>query len=784
MTDAVTRDTAETTETRDGGAWKMHSSHWGPFQARWDGTRLLVRPHAPDPDPSEIIHNVPDAPSHRARIKQPMVRQGWLERGPASTRARGREPFVPVAWDRALDLVAGELDRVRSQYGNEAIYAGSYGWASAGRFHNAQGQLHRLLNLIGGYTASVHTYSAGASAVILPRVFAPMGRARTTVTWPSIVQHTELIVAFGGMAIKNAAVGSGGTGRHVVRPSLEAAHARGARFVLVSPLQDDLPPSLEAEWLPIRPNADTALMLALAYVLATENLLDRDFLDRCCVGYPAFERYLLGETDGQPKSPEWAEALTDLPAGTIRDLAHQMARQRTLITVSHSLQRSQYGEQPVWMGLVLAAMLGQIGKEGGGYLYSLGSLAQVGNAPPSVRVPSLPQTQNPTHSYIPVARVSDMLLEPGAEYDFDGQTRIYPEIRLVYWTGGNPFHHHQDLNRLTAALSRPETFVVQDPYWTATARYADVVLPSTISLEREDIAGSSEDAYVFAMQRALDPFGQARDDHAICAGLAERLGVLERFTEGRSPRQWLEYLYEGLMKQLAVAGVTAPTFEAFWDAGELTLPTPADPEAWIRQFRENPAAHPLPTPSGKIEIFSETIASYGYPDCLGHPAWLEPDEWLGAELAQRVPLQLVSNQPVGRLHSQLDFGAASLETKVDGREPIRVNPADARPRGIADGALVKVHNDRGACLAVARLTDAVRPGVVQMATGAWYDPVPVPGEPHEVCVAGNPNMVTRDVGTSRLAQACTGQLCLVQVSPFEGEPPSGHGYDPPESPTP
>jgi biotin/methionine sulfoxide reductase len=377
-----------------------------------------------------------------------------------------------------------------------------------------------------------------------------------------------------------------------------------------------------------------------------------------------------------------------------------------------------------------------------------------------------------------------MLLNPGEAYDFDGQRRVYPEIRLVYWAGGNPFHHHQDLNRLKEALSVPETFIVQEPYWTATARYADVVLPSTISLEREDVAGSSEDAYVFAMQRALDPFGEAKDDHAICAGLAERLGVGERFTEGRSPRAWLRYLYDGLAKQLSAIGETAPSFEAFWEAGELALPPVADSEGWIGRFRADPAEHPLTTPSGRIEVFSETIDGFGYPDCPGHPAWLEPDEWLGADLAARFPLQLVSNQPVGRLHSQLDFGAASLETKVDGREPVRINPADARERGVEDGALVKVHNDRGACLAVARVTEAVRPGVIQMATGAWYDPVSVPGEPNEVCVAGNPNMVTRDIGTSRLAQACTGQLCLVQVSPFEGEAPAGHGYDPPGSPFP
>jgi biotin/methionine sulfoxide reductase len=772
---------AENTVAPEAGPWRMHTSHWGPFQVRWDGERLAVRPHAPDPDPSAIIQNIPDAAGHQSRVTQPMVRQGWLERGPGSTSGRGNEPFVPVSWERALDLVASELRRVREQHGNAAIYGGSYGWASAGRFHHAQSQIHRFLNCIGGFTSSVYTYSAGASAVILPRVFAPMAKARSAVTWASIVEHTELIVAFGGMAIKNSAVGSGGPGRHVVRPSLEAARARGARFTLVSPLADDLLASLDADWLPIRPNTDTALMLGLAHTLATEGLLDRDFLDRCCVGYPEFARYLLGETDGQPKSPEWAEAIAEIPAQTIRDLARRMASTRTLITVSHSLQRSQYGEQPVWMGLVLAAMLGQIGSEGGGYLYSLGSLAQVGNVAPTVHPPAFPQGQNPVKSYIPVARVADMLLHPGTAYDFDGERRTYPDIRLVYWVGGNPFHHHQDINRLKQAFARPETIVVHEPYWTATARHADVVFPSTISLERDDIAGSSEDAYVFAMQRAMPAFGQARDDYAIFAGLAERLGLGERFTEGRSADEWLRFIYDGLTRLLESVGTAAPTFEVFWAAGELKLPTPTDSEQWVRRFRDDPAGQPLPTPSGKIEVFSETIASFQYPDCPGHPAWLEPDEWLGGEAAQRFPLQMVSNQPSGRLHSQLDFGAASLETKVDGREPLRINPLDARARGIEDGSLVKVHNDRGALLAVARLTEKVRPGVIQMATGAWYDPVSLPGEPHGVCAAGNPNMVTRDIGTSRLAQGCTGQLCLVEVSPFAGESPAGHGYAPPST---
>jgi biotin/methionine sulfoxide reductase len=178
----MTHRQAEEARAPEAGVWRMHTSHWGPFRARWDGERVAVRPHAPDPAPSEILQNIPDAPNHPSRITQPMVRQGWLERGPGATDRRGSEPFVPVSWERALDLVADELRRVRDRHGNQAIYGGSYGWASAGRFHHAQSQIHRFLNCIGGFTSSVYTYSAGASAVILPRVFAPMGKARSSVS--------------------------------------------------------------------------------------------------------------------------------------------------------------------------------------------------------------------------------------------------------------------------------------------------------------------------------------------------------------------------------------------------------------------------------------------------------------------------------------------------------------------------------------------------------------------------------------------------------------------------
>jgi biotin/methionine sulfoxide reductase len=198
----------------------------------------------------------------------------------------------------------------------------------------------------------------------------------------------------------------------------------------------------------------------------------------------------------------------------------------------------------------------------------------------------------------------------------------------------------------------------------------------------------------------------------------------------------------------------------------------------LRAFRRDPGAAPLPTPSGKIEITSGTIASFDYADCPGHPTWLPPVEGAGSSATARFPLQLIANQPATRLHSQLDFGATSLASKIGGREPVRINRQDAAARGIRDGDIVRLYNDRGACLAGAVLSDALRLGVVQLATGAWYDPED-PTAKTPFCVHGNPNVLTHDAGTSRLAQGCSGQLTLVEIERFDGPLPRIKAFDPP-----
>ena len=751
---------------------RPHSAHWGAFSAGLRDGRLVVEPHPGDPDPNGILQNFPDALRHRARIARPMVRRGWLEHGPGADPARGRDDYVALPWDEVLDRLAAELQRVGEAHGPSGIFGGSYGWSSAGRFHHAQSQVHRFLNTVmGGYVRSVNSYSAGASSVIMPHICGTVEQVgRHNVTWEQVAGHSELVLAFGGMALKNSMVGGGGVSRHVERGAMREAAARGCRFVLIGPLRDDLPEEARAEWIAIRPNTDTALMLALCWVLLEEGLYDRAFVARYTAGFDRFAAYLRST----PCTPDWAAAITGVPAATITALARSLPGKRSLIAIAHGLQRAEFGEQPVWAGLALAAMLGQIGLPGGGYNYALGALGHTGRRQNAASPAALPQGRNRCGEFIPVARISDMLLNPGGAYEYNGQRLSYPAPKLVYWAGGNPFHHHQHLARLSEAFRRVETLVVHEIGWTATARHADIVLPVTMTLERDDIGGSQTDPLMIAMHKVAEPFAEARDDFSIFAALAERLGKTAEFTEGRSARDWLVHLYNRTRDDMRSKGFEAPEFDAFWAVGELLLPQAPDDGGIFRAFREDPAGAALATPSGKIELFSEVIAGFGYDDCPGHPAWLAPTDVPDAT----APLRLVANQPATRLHSQFDYGGHSQAAKRRGREVMRINPADAAARGIADGDIVKLHNARGACLATAQVTADVMPGVVNLPTGAWYDPEDA-AEDNPLCVHGNPNVLTRDVGTSRLAQGCTGQLTSVEVTRFDGNLPPIRAFDPP-----
>lgn len=753
-----------------------HSAHWGAFTALVEDGRVVgAEAFRDDPYASPMLSAIPEIVHSDSRVLYPHVRAGWLEKGHRGDPSRrGSEPFVRVSWDEALELVAGELARVKAEHGNKAIFGGSYGWSSAGRFHHARSQVRRFLYGFGGCTDQVTNYSWGAAQVLLPHVLGDFATADGKVTsWRNIAANTELMVMFGGASLKNGQVASGGAGENGYEKWLRKTAKAGVRFVNISPVADDGPDFMNADWVPIRPNSDTALMLALGHTLVAGGLHDAAFCDRYCAGADRFLAYLTGADDGQPKDADWATGITGVPAETIRALARDMAAHRTMLTAAWSLQRAHRGEQPFWALIALACLLGQIGLPGGGFGFGYGSINGIGIPRRQSPSPALPMGRNPTGFAIPVARISDMLLNPGATLEFNGDTLTYPAIKMIYWAGGNPFHHHQDLNKLIAGWQRPDTVVVHEPWWTATARYADIVLPATTTLERNDIGAASRDRFLFAMHKAIEPIGESRHDFDIFSALAERLGFHDAFTEGRDEAAWLRHLYD----RAARVGLNMD-FDGFWEQGHIEIPEPEEDDILMADFRADPERHRLPTPSGRIELFSQTVAGFGYDDCPGHPCWMEPAEWLGGPVAERFPLHLVSNQPYTRLHGQTDQGPVSRASKVAGREPAQLNRADAEARGIADGDVIRVFNDRGACLAGAILSDRVMPGVVQLSSGAWYDPAE-PGEPGTLDRHGNANLLTIDIGTSRLAQGPTSLTALVEVEKADRTPDADPFTPPP-----
>ncbi|HEX7307175.1 molybdopterin-dependent oxidoreductase, partial [Lentzea sp.] len=706
---------------------------------------------------------------------------GWLDGEPRTRAARGSDAFVEVSWDEATTLVSDELRRVRSRYGDSAVFGGSYGWASAGRFHHAQGQLHRFLALGGGYTDARNTYSTAALEVILPHVIGghPWSYQSRMPMWDEIAANCELVVAFGGLALKNSQINPGGLARHRTRDLQRQCREAGVRFVNVSPIRSDTADFLDAQWLPVVPNTDTAAMLGIAHTILVNGWHDEDFLRRCCTGFDRFASYLLGELDGVAKDATWAAGVTGIGSEVLTDLARRLTSQRSLVMVNYAVQRADHGEQPIWMSVVLAAMTGSMGLPGCGWGAGYATMDATGVNPDRAAVATIPAVPNPVPDFIPVARIADALLHPGEVIDYDGGRLTLPDLRLVYWCGGNPFHHHQDLHRLARAWQAPDTVVVHEAWWNTTAKFADIVLPVATGLERDDFAAGFSDPHVVAMPKVREPAGESRTDHRIFTDLAARLGYEKEFAEERSEIEWVRHLYEQTRAALG-DDADLPGFDEFWRGSAVALPPSTGPfPGGFAALRSDPVNFPLATPSGRIEIFSEEIDSFGYDDCAGHPKWFEPVEWLGAELAERFPLHLVSNQPASRLHSQYDNGGHSLGSKIRGREPVTINPSDAAARGIENGMIVRVHNDRGSCLAGAILSDDVMPGVVQLSTGAWWDPVE-PGRSGTLDRHGNPNSLTGDRPCSRLSQGPSAHSVLVEVERYDEPLPDVLAFTPPE----
>lgn len=754
------------------------ATHWGALNVTVEQGKITHSEGAiPSAFTNELQHVVAEQVYSETRVKFPMVRKGYLT-GNSDRTLRGKDEWIRVSWQQALDLVHTALTKARQHYGAQSIFAGSYGWKSSGSLHSSRTLLHRYLNLTGGFVNSFGDYSTGAAQCILPYVVGGNEVYEQTSSWETILKNTEIIVLWSAnpiVTLRNSWTATDQQGLAY----FEKLKQSGKRVICIDPVRTESCEYLNAEWIPCHTATDVALMLGIAHTLVVEQHADFDFLQKYTQGYEIFEDYLLGKSDNQPKTAQWASQICGVPTAIIQQLARDFSQHRTMLMAGWGMQRQQYGEQAPWMLVTLAAMLGQIGLAGGGFGFSY---VNGNGGVPRSKAGSLGSMQTkPTHfrphfsDAIPVSKLSDALLNPHQSIDFNGRKITYPEIKVIYWAGGNPFVHHHDLNRMRQAWQQPDCIIVNEINWTPTARMADIVLPVTTSFERNDLilSGSFSARHLIPMPQIVAPQFESQNDYTIFTELAERAGVKAQFTENKSEMDWLAHFYQQLKQTSALNGVNLPTFEEFWRRNQfIEFTTDQTKLDWVKyqQFRQNPTAFPLNTESGKIEIYCERIAQLQYADCQGHPMWFTPVEFQGTTTEQ-YPLALVTPHLKYRLHSQLNHTSLRQKYAVKDREPVLIHPDDAKARNIVNGDIVRIESPRGQTLAGAVLTNNIIKGCIALHEGAWYDPFYLTETESPLCKNGCANVLTRDEGSSKLSQGNSPNTCIVQVEKFQGEAP-------------
>ena len=734
------------------------------------------------------------------RIKSPMVRKSYLEKRTNYRELRGADEWVEISYEKAIDLVSNELRRVWKEKGGKGVFGGSYGWKSSGNLHNSRTLLQRFLKMGGGFTGVYGDYSAGAAQVIMPHVVGTLEVYEQQTSWPLVLEHSKVVVIWGANPMDTLRIAWTSTDNQGLEFFKKLKNS-GKKIICIDPIKSDTVAFFDknAEHIAPRPNTDVAIMLGIIHTMLESGKYDKDFIESYTEGFEIFSKYVLGKNDGVAKTAKWASKISGISEAKIKSLAKLFFENRTMIMAGWNMQRQHHGEQPHWMIVTLASMIGQIGLPGGGfgfsYHYSNGG-SPTTNAPVIGGISLGKDNEKKVEwladgaaASIPVARISDCLLNPGKTIDYNGQKIIYPEIDLIYWVGGNPFVHHQDTNTLMKAWKKPSTIVVNEIYWTPTAKMADIVFPITTPYERNDLtmSGDYSNLAIYPMKQAVSPLYRAKSDYEVFTDLSKSLGFEESFTENKSEMEWLREFYNLAYDQAKKAGIMLadgsqmPDFETFWKNNRPIIFSPTqENEEFVRyaDFREDPILNPLGTPSGKIEIYSETIAKMNYRECKGFPQWFEPIEWIGMK-EKPAEFALVSPHPSLRLHSQLSNTSLRNQYAVANREPIWINPSDAKSKGIKNGDLVRAFNHRGQILVGAVVSDIVPKGVVRIYEGAWYDPEN-PGKEGSLCKNGCVNVLTIDIPTSELAVANIANTALVNIEKYRGKAPELSAFMPPK----
>lgn len=648
---------------------------------------------------------------HPDRLKYPMKRTG----------DRGEGKFERISWDEALKMLASEITRIKEKYGNTAILV-PYGTGSYNQINGRQ-TAARLMNLYGGSLGYYNSYSWACISKATPYVYGTSVTGNQRQDWV----NSKFIIMWGW----NPAEMRDGTNSEFF---IKKAREQGAKVVCIDPRMSMSAVALADEWIPIRPGTDVAMMSAMAYTIISENLHDKAFIEKYCVGFdklqmPAgceneesYSDYIMGVHDGIPKTPEWAENICSVQADTIRRIAREYATSKPAVLYQgYGMQRRAYGEQVVIAGCILPAITGNVGIPGG---WAGGLALQANDGGPFWNV--FPTGRNPVKASIPVFLWTEAILrgtEMGPEEGLRGVDKLDNNLKLIWNVASNILiNQHADTNRSANILkdtSRVEFIAVQDQFMTPTAKFADLLLPVCTQLETWGLQdGWKYGDEVIIGPKINEPPFETKSDYQICAELAERLGLKEAFTLGRTEHDWIEWALERYQNSRFPEVPDLDTMVKE-NIGVYSKPV-VKPAVAFASFRENPHANPLNTPSGKIEIFSKTLFDMGKPETIPPvPKYIQEWESPFGEEAKRFPLQALGHHYMARVHSTHD-GIDWLEEAFPQR--VFINPIDAEKRGIRDGDEILVYNDRGKIMIPCRVTPKIMPGVVNIPQGAWWKP--------------------------------------------------------------
>ncbi|MCY1699202.1 dimethyl sulfoxide reductase subunit A [Lelliottia sp. SL45] len=661
--------------------------------------------------------------NHPDRLNYPMKRVG----------KRGEGKFERISWDEALDTITRSLKGVVEKYGNEAVYINYSSGIVGGNITRSSpyaSLVARLMNCYGGFLSHYGTYSTAQIACAMPYTYGSNDGNST-----SDIENTKLVVMFGNNPAETRMSGGG------ITYFLEQARERSnARMIVIDPRYTDTAAGREDEWIPIRPGTDAALVAGIAWVLIDENLVDQPFLDTYCVGYdektlpadaPAnghYKAYILGQgEDGTAKTPQWASRITGIPADRIIKLAREIGSTKpAYICQGWGPQRQANGELTSRAIAMLPILTGNVGINGGN--------SGARESTYTITIERMPLPDNPVKTQISCFSWTDAIVrgpEMTATRDgVRGKDKLDVPIKFIWNYAGNTItNQHSDINKTHDILqdeSLCETIVVIDNFMTSSAKYADILLPDLMTVEQEDIipndyAGNM--GYLIFLQPVTAPKFERKPIYWIMSEVAKRLGpdVYQQFTEGRTQEEWLKLLYAKMLEK----DPQLPSYDALKEMGIYKRKDPNGHFVAYKQFRDDPQANPLKTPSGKIEIYSSQLAKIASSWELEKDETISPlpvyastfDGWDAPERS-KFPLQLFGFHFKARTHSS--YGNIDI-LQAACRQEVWLNPVDADQRGIKNGDLVRVFNARGEVRIPVKVTPRIMPGVSAMGQGAWHD---------------------------------------------------------------